>query len=53
MKPVTVREDSVVNPQILEDLDHGQWGTRQDTLFRVGRVEEANILVHVENVTVR
>ena len=53
MKPVAVREDGVVNPQIFQDLDHGQRCTRQDALLRAGRVKEANILVHVENVTMR
>jgi hypothetical protein len=53
VQPVPVRQDGVVYPQVLQDLDHGQWCTRQYALLRVRRVEEADVLVHVEDVAMR
>jgi hypothetical protein len=51
-QPVTVGKDSVVDVEVLEDLDVGQRGARQDALLALGlRVQEADVLVHVEDVT--
>lgn len=50
---VAVGQDRVVDVQEFEDLDHGEWGTRQDRLLQLGVVEEADVLVHVEDVLVR
>lgn len=50
---VTIGKDSVVDVEVLENLDVGQRGTRQDALLALGlRVQEADVLVHVEDVTV-
>jgi hypothetical protein len=50
---VAVGKDSVVDVEVLEDLDVGQRGARQDALLALGlRVEEADVLIHVEDVTV-
>jgi hypothetical protein len=49
---VAVGKDSVVDVEVLEDLDVGQRGARQNALLALGlRVQEADILVHVEDVT--
>lgn len=50
---VTIGENGVVDVEILEDLDVGQRGARQDALLALGfGVQEADVLVHVEDVTV-
>jgi hypothetical protein len=50
---VAVREDGVVDLQVLEGLDDGERGAGEDRLFAVGgRVEEARVVVHVEEVRV-
>ena len=36
--------------QVLEDLDHGQRRARQDTLRQLVSVQEADVLIHVEDV---
>jgi hypothetical protein len=46
-------QDSVVDIEVLEDLDDGQRGAGQDALLALGlRVQEADVLVHVEDVAV-
>lgn len=48
VQTVAVREDGVVDLEVLEDLDDGERGAGQDALLLVGgRVEEADVLVHV------
>lgn len=50
---VAVGENRVVDVEVLEDLDVGQRGARQDALLALGLgVQEADVLVHVEDVTV-
>lgn len=45
-------QDSVVDIEVLEDLNDGQRGTGQDALLALGLgVQEADVLVHVEDVT--
>ena len=52
-KPVAVRENRVVHAQVLQDLDHGQRRTGQDTLLQAPvTVQEANILEQVEDISV-
>lgn len=52
-QPITVGKDGVVDVEVLEDLDVGQRGARQDALLALGfRVQEADVLVHVEDVAV-
>ena len=47
-KSLSVIQDGVVDVQVLEDLDHGQRSAWQDGLLGVvGRIEEADVLVHV------
>lgn len=49
---VAVGKDSVVDVEVLEDLDVGQRGARQDALLALGLwIQEADVLVHVEDVT--
>lgn len=52
-QPVPIRQDRVVDVEVLEDLDVRQRRAGQDALlaFCVG-VQEPNILVHVEDVAV-
>lgn len=51
---VSVRQDGVVDVEVLEDLDVGQGGARQDRLLALGlAVQEADVLVHVEDVAMR
>jgi hypothetical protein len=46
-------KNSVVNVEVLEDLDGGQRGARQDALLALGLgVQVADVLVHVEDVAV-
>jgi hypothetical protein len=50
---VAVGQDSVVDVEVLEDLDVGQRGAGQDGLLALGlAVQEADVLVHVEDVPV-
>lgn len=49
---VPVRQNGVVNPQILQNLDDRQGRARQDTLLQPRLVEEADVLIHVEDVPV-
>lgn len=50
---VSVRQDGVVDVEVLEDLDVGQRGAGQDGLLALGfAVQEADVLVHVEDVAV-
>jgi hypothetical protein len=50
---VSVRQNSVVDVQVLEDLNVGQRRAGQDALLALGfGVEEADVLVHVEDVAV-
>ena len=53
MQPVAVRQNSVVDPEVFEDLDHGERRARKDALFGTGGIEEADVLVHVEDVLMR
>lgn len=50
---VTGGQNGVVDIEVLEDLDSGQRGTGQDALLALGLgVQETDVLVHVEDVTV-
>jgi len=50
---VSVGQDGVVDVQVLEDLNVGQRCAGQDALLALGfRVQEADVLVHVEDVAV-
>lgn len=50
---VSVRQDGVVDVEVLENLDVGERGARQDGLLALGfAVQEADVLVHVEDVAV-
>lgn len=50
---VSVRQNGVVDVEVLEDLDVGQRGAGQDGLLALGfAVQEPNVLVHVEDVAV-
>jgi len=53
VQPVAVRKNNVVYPQILENLNNSQRCAWQYAFFCVRRVQEANVLVHVENVAMR
>lgn len=53
MQPVSVWQNRVVNPQILQNLDDSQRRTWQYALLGVCRVEETDVLVHVEDVAMR
>lgn len=52
-QPIPIRQDRVVDIQVLEDLDVRQRRARQDALlaFRLA-VQEPDVLVHVEDVAV-
>ena len=52
VQPVSVRQYRIVYAQVLEDLDDCERGARQHALLRVRDVEEADVLVHVEDVLV-
>ncbi len=39
--------------QILQDLDHRERRARQDTLHQLRVVQEADVLIHVEDILVR
>lgn len=50
---VSVGQDGVVDIQVLEDLNVGKGSARQNALLALGfRVQEADVLVHVEDVLV-
>lgn len=49
---VPVRQDRVVDVQVLQDLDHGQRRARQNGFHGLLVVQEPNVLVHVEDVLV-
>lgn len=50
---VAVGEDGIVDLQVLEGLDDGERSAGEDGLLQVGgRVEEADVMVHVEEVGV-
>ena len=50
---VAVGQNGVVDLQVLEGLDDGERGAGQDGLLEIGRrVEEADVVVHVEEVGV-
>jgi hypothetical protein len=53
VEPVSVGQNSVVYSQVLEDLDDGERSAGEDALLRVPVVEEADVLVHVEDVLMR
>lgn len=47
-KSLSIIQDGVVDVQVFEDLDHSQRSAWQDGLLGVvGRIEEADVLVHV------
>lgn len=52
---VSIRKNSIVDLEVLEDLDDGQGRARQDGLLTLGTgdgIKEADVLVHVEDVAV-
>jgi hypothetical protein len=49
---VSVREDRVVDSNMLKDLDDRERCAREDGLLRLRSVQEADVLVHVEEVFV-
>jgi hypothetical protein len=53
MQPITVRQNRVVYPKVLQDLNHRKRRARQYALLCVRRVKEADVLVHVEDVAMR
>jgi len=53
MQPVTIGQNGVVDAQVLKDLDNSQGGARQNALLSGGRVKEANVLVHIEEIAMR
>jgi hypothetical protein len=45
---LSIVQDGIVDIEVFEDLDHGQRSAGQNRLLGVmGRIEEANVLVHV------
>lgn len=52
VEAVTVGKDHVVDSNVLHDLDNSQGGARENALFGVGVVQEADVVVHVVNVLV-
>lgn len=53
MQAVSVRQNGVVDVEVLEDLDVGQGSARQNGLLALGlTVQESDVLVHVEDVAV-
>lgn len=53
VQPVSIGQDCVVDVQVFQDLDDGKRSARKNALLTLGlRVEEANVLVHVENIAV-
>lgn len=53
VESVAIWQYGVVDAEVLEDLDDGERGAGQDALLRHGFIEEADVLVHVEDVLVR
>ena len=52
-QPIPIRQDRVVDIQVLEDLDVRQRRARQDALLALRlAVQEPDVLVHVEDVAV-
>ena len=52
-QPIPIRQDRVVDIQVLEDLDVRQRRARQDALLALRlAVQESDVLVHVEDVAV-
>ena len=52
-QPIPIRQDRVVDVQVLEDLDVRQRRARQDALLALRlAVQESDVLVHVEDVAV-
>lgn len=50
---VAVRQDGVVDVQVFEDLDDGEWCAGEHAFLALGLlVQEADVLVHVEDVAV-
>lgn len=52
VQAVSVRQDSVIDSDILHDLDQSQGCARNNTLLGLGLVQETNVMVHVVNVLV-
>lgn len=53
VEPVAVREDGVVDLEMLENLDHSQRRAGEDGLLQVlGGVKESDVVVHVVEVLV-
>lgn len=52
MEAVSVRENSIVDLEMLQDFDAGQWGARKDRLLLGIVIELADILIHIENIFV-
>lgn len=54
VQPVAVGQDSVIDLQVLQDFDNGEWRARQDGFLRLRGpfVQKPDILVHVEHVPV-
>jgi hypothetical protein len=53
VETVSIGQNRVVDVQVFQDLDDGKWRAGKEALLALGfRVEEANVLVHVEDVTV-
>lgn len=49
---VSIREDGVIDLEIFQNLDYGEWGARENRLLGFLLIEEPNVLVHVEKVVV-
>jgi hypothetical protein len=53
VETVPIGQNRVVDVQVFQDFDDSKWGAGEKALLALGfRVEEANVLVHVEDVTV-
>ena len=48
VQPASILEDRVVDLQMFQNLDNGEWGAGQDALLLVGgRIQKSSVLVHV------
>ena len=53
VQSVPIRQDCIIDMEVLEDFDHCKWSAGQDALLLVVRVEKSDVLVHVKDILVR
>lgn len=53
MQPVAVVQKGVVDLKVLQDLEYCKWSAGKETLLFLLFVEETDILVHVEEISMR